>query len=73
MQLQFPFFPGSKDPQLAQQLQQKKFISTALTPLLRALKHRIAPTGLVISGFASIWVTLPSQPILPIFVSLPPF
>ena len=34
-------------------------------PLLRALKHRIAPMGLVISGFVSIWVTLPSQPIFP--------
>lgn len=40
--------------------------------MLRALKHCIAPTGLIISRFVSIWFTLPSQLNLPIFVNMLP-
>ena len=71
-QLQFPFFQAPRTPNWHSNFK-KKFISTTFTPLLRALKHRITPTGLVISGFVSIYVTLPSQPNLPIFVSMLPF
>ena len=68
----FLFFRGPRTPNWHSNFK-KKCISTSFTPLLGALKHRIAPTGLVICGFVSIWVTLPSQPNLPIFVSIPPF
>ena len=61
-QLRFPFF---QDPRIPNWLSnfKKKFISTAFTPLLRTLKHRIAPTGLVISRFVSrfVYPPLPAQ------------
>ena len=60
-QLQFPFFQAPRTPNWHSNFK-KKFISTTFTPLLRALKCHITPTGLVISGYVSIYVTLPSQP-----------
>ena len=52
-QLQFPFFQAPRTANWHSNFK-KKFISTAFTSLLRALKHCIAPTGLVISGFVSV-------------------
>ena len=63
-QLRFPFFQDPRTPNWLSNFK-KKFISTAFTPLLRTLKHRIAPTGLVISGFVSIFVSSFVYPPLP--------
>ena len=60
-QLQFSFFQAPRTRNWHSNFK-KKFISTTFTPLLRALKCHITPTGLVISGYVSIYVTLPSQP-----------